>query len=131
MVVARAAIRLPPGSPGHFQLPRQLPRNPSSAIALQLALRHSKTGSCVAISVRVQCLDQRRFQSTARKPGNRNPKRPGEKSSEPPPPRETLTRVLARGLYASFRSLGAPFRIETLRKLYRQNPLELVIALGM
>ncbi|KAK0613476.1 hypothetical protein B0T14DRAFT_280476 [Immersiella caudata] len=129
MAVARATIRLPLGSLGQFQLPLQLPRNPSLAVSLQWAPRHSRTGPCLAISVRVQCLDQRRLQSTTSNPGSQNPKRLGEEGSEPPPPRETLTRVLARALYQSLRSLGTPFRIETLRKLYQQNPIELVIAL--
>jgi len=131
MAAATSALRLPVGPLRQFQLHQQILRNPPSAIALQLALRHHKISSHVAISVRDQCLEQRRFQSTTGKPGNRNPKRPGDKGSEPPPPPESITRVLMRALYASFRSLGAPFRIETMRKLYRQNPMELVIALGM
>ena len=46
-------------------------------------------------------------------------------------PRQTLRQALLRGLWASFRSLGAPFRGENIRKLYRQNPGELVLALSM
>jgi hypothetical protein len=131
MAAARMALRLPPKALSRFQLPRRLLQSSSSPIAIQWALHHSKAGSCLAISLRVQCLDQHRFQSTTSKPGNGNAKRPGHKGTNPPPKIEPFGRLMGRALYASLRSLGAPFRIETMKKLYRQNPIELVIALGM
>lgn len=119
------------------QLQLQGPRHPAllSVAAIQLALRHPTPGSLG----QGQCLhQQRRFQSTTpRRPGKGKGKGhpddngAGAGKEPPPPPPETLTRVLLRGLWASFRSLGAPFRVENLRKLYRQNPGELIMALAM
>lgn len=137
MSAVRASIRRPAGSPRHQLLFRALqplqlqgPRQPALPVdATQLALRHPTPGS----PSQGQCLQQRRFQSTTPPRPGKGKGRPGDDSAanEPPPPSETLTRVLLRGLWASFRSLGAPFRVENLRKLYRQNPGELIMALAM
>ncbi|OAA67979.1 tpr domain containing protein [Niveomyces insectorum RCEF 264] len=49
----------------------------------------------------------------------------------PPPPRGRLpfVRLLFRAMAGSLRSIFTPFRGQTLRTLYRQNPGELVLAL--
>lgn len=133
MATSTAPIRLPLA---HAQFLRQLPRHPSlTPAALQLALRQPRSASFLAAAARLNnCRCQLRHQSTAGTPGNPNYRRLGDDGSKPPPPppsKQTLTRVLLRGLWASFRSLGAPFRMATLRRLYRENPIELVLALGV
>ncbi|KAK1754552.1 hypothetical protein QBC47DRAFT_220416 [Echria macrotheca] len=123
-------VRLSPGAL------RRLPRNLVVSVALRLALH--PTGSATSVlsalseTTTSRCQCHRRFQSTTG--GPRNPNRPRsdkEDDGSAPPPRQTLTRVLLRGLWASFRSLGAPFRIENIRRVYKQSPGELVFALSI
>lgn len=130
MPIAKAITRRPHGSLAHIAFLRQLQQHPSTPIALQLAFdRHPGTKStALAASYLFHC--QRRLQSTTQRPGKNNAESAEDEVSQPPPPpRQTLTRVLLRGLLASFRSLGAPFQPGNLKKLYRDSPEELVLAL--
>ncbi len=133
MSAARLAIRRPTGS---RVIPQQLLRALRHKllplpVALRLSLHQLQTESH-ALSALQECQCQRRFQSTtsnSQKPNSDG--KDGRNAKSPPPPRQTLTRVLIRALWASFRSLGAPFRGGTLRKLYRDHPEDLVVALAM
>jgi hypothetical protein len=127
MSLTRVSIRPPSGYFAQFQRHRLALRSPL-VLAIRWAVHEPSKGVLAVITARCQSLALVRFQSTTNRPGSRSQKDP---DGDEPPPRQTLTRVLLRALWASFQSLGAPFRPGTIRKLYRQNPVELVLALGV
>ncbi|KAK0719677.1 hypothetical protein B0H67DRAFT_485860 [Lasiosphaeris hirsuta] len=146
------STRRPPGSLGHLtpRPHRVVPRHPFLHLALAircLSLSQASPGprggvgggSAFVPWIRPllpsqaplcqQCRQHRSFQITASARSEVTNKSDGSSQQQPHEPRQTVRGVLLRALWASFRSLGAPFQGRTLRKLYRQNPDELVLAL--